>query len=87
MQDRQFVPAAQLEAAGNEIVIHGYFHERPRRARGKLCRKIRDANLYPRAKANFMISDTTSFSANQSGGRISQRRVKTTRFCRAGVGC
>src|SRR5436305_1996506 len=34
MQDRQFVSwLRNLEAAGNEIVIHGYFHERPRQAR------------------------------------------------------
>ena len=34
MQDRQFVSwLRDLEAAGNEIVIHGYFHERPRRGR------------------------------------------------------
>jgi len=33
MQDRQFVSwLRHLEAAGHEIVIHGYFHERPRRA-------------------------------------------------------
>jgi predicted deacetylase len=34
MQDRQFVSwLRNLEAAGNEIVIHGYFHERPRQLR------------------------------------------------------
>src|SRR5437763_8342805 len=32
MKDRQFVSwLRNLEAAGNEIVIHGYFHERPAR--------------------------------------------------------
>lgn len=31
-KDRQFVSwLRELESAGNEIVIHGYFHERPRR--------------------------------------------------------
>src|SRR6266700_1019596 len=31
MKDRQFVSwLRNLEAAGHEIVIHGYFHERPR---------------------------------------------------------
>lgn len=31
MQDRQFVSwLRQLEATGHEIVIHGYFHERPK---------------------------------------------------------
>ena len=34
MQDRQFVSwLRDLEAAGHEIVIHGYFHERPRQVR------------------------------------------------------
>jgi uncharacterized protein len=33
MQDRQFVSwLRNLEATGHEIVIHGYFHERPQRA-------------------------------------------------------
>ena len=33
MQDRQFVSwLRNLEATGHEIVIHGYFHERPSRA-------------------------------------------------------
>jgi len=33
MKDRQFVSwLRDLESAGHEIVIHGYFHERPRRA-------------------------------------------------------
>jgi uncharacterized protein len=33
MQDRQFVSwLRNLEATGHEIVVHGYFHERPRRA-------------------------------------------------------
>src|SRR2546423_12692281 len=32
MQDRQFVSwLRDLEARGHEIVIHGYFHQRPRR--------------------------------------------------------
>lgn len=32
MQDRQFVSwLRHLEAIGHEIVVHGYFHERPRR--------------------------------------------------------
>ena len=32
MQDRQFAAALrELEAAGHEVVIHGYFHERSRR--------------------------------------------------------
>ena len=41
MKDRQFVSwLRSLEAAGNEIVIHGYFHERPRRARASFLEKF-----------------------------------------------
>src|SRR6266513_1631844 len=41
MKDRQFVSwLRNLEAAGNEIVIHGYFHERPRRAREGFLEKF-----------------------------------------------
>ena len=41
MKDRQFVSwLRSLEAAGNEIVIHGYFHERPRRAREGFLEKF-----------------------------------------------
>jgi uncharacterized protein len=37
MKDRQFVSwLRDMESAGHEIVIHGYFHERPRRARETL---------------------------------------------------
>jgi len=39
--DRQFVSWLRgLEAEGNEIVIHGYFHERPRRAKETLRDKF-----------------------------------------------
>ncbi|HJT45134.1 MAG TPA: polysaccharide deacetylase family protein [Chthoniobacterales bacterium] len=41
MQDPQFVSwLRQLEANGHEIVIHGYFHERPKAARETLLDKI-----------------------------------------------
>src|SRR2546423_8523838 len=41
MQDRQFVSwLRDLEARGNEIVIHGYFHERPRGARESFLEKL-----------------------------------------------
>lgn len=37
VEDRQFVSwLRNLEAQGHEIVIHGYFHERPRRVRENL---------------------------------------------------
>ena len=41
MQDRQFVSWLRgLEAAGHEVVIHGYFHERPPRERERLLEKF-----------------------------------------------
>jgi uncharacterized protein len=41
MKDRQFVSWLRgLEADGHEIVIHGYFHERPRRSRETLLDKF-----------------------------------------------
>jgi predicted deacetylase len=41
MKDRQFVSwLRNLEAAGNEIVIHGFFHERPRQARETFLEKF-----------------------------------------------
>ena len=41
MQDRQFVSwLRDLEAAGHEIVIHGYFHERPKRADESFLKKL-----------------------------------------------
>jgi predicted deacetylase len=41
MQDRQFVSwLRDLAARGHEIVIHGYFHERPRRERENFLEKV-----------------------------------------------
>jgi uncharacterized protein len=41
MQDRQFVSwLRNLEASGNEIVIHGYFHERPTQVRESFLEKF-----------------------------------------------
>ena len=41
MKDRQFVSwLRNLEAAGHEIIIHGYFHERPRRTRESVLEKL-----------------------------------------------
>jgi predicted deacetylase len=41
MQDRQFVSwLRNLEAVGHEIVIHGYFHERPSRANESFFEKL-----------------------------------------------
>jgi hypothetical protein len=41
VQDRQFVSwLRDLAARGHEIVIHGYFHERPRRERESFLEKV-----------------------------------------------
>jgi uncharacterized protein len=41
MQDRQFVSwLRHLESLGHEIVIHGYFHQRPKRNRESLVDKL-----------------------------------------------
>ncbi len=41
MKDRQFVSwLRNLEAAGHEIVIHGYFHERPRKLPERFLEKL-----------------------------------------------
>ena len=41
MKDRQFVSwLRNLEAAGHEIVIHGYFHERPPKLRERFLEKL-----------------------------------------------
>jgi len=37
-----------LEVDGHEIVIHGYFHERTRRAKRKFARQIPDTVLHPK---------------------------------------
>src|SRR5437667_12542091 len=41
MKDRQFVSwLRDLESAGHKVVIHGYFHERPRGRRESLSDKF-----------------------------------------------
>ena len=41
MKDRQFVAwLRDLEATGHEIVVHGYFHERPRHGRESILDKL-----------------------------------------------
>lgn len=53
MQDRQFVRwLRDLESAGHEIVIHGYFHKRPRGEREDLRTKFL-TRLYSNAEAEF----------------------------------
>jgi predicted deacetylase len=53
MQDRQFVRwLRDLESGGHEIVIHGYFHKRPRGARESLRTKF-ITRLYTKGEAEF----------------------------------
>ena len=57
-EDRGFVRWLQeLEGQGHEIVIHGYFHERPRRT-GENLREKFFTRFYTKGKANFMTSTT-----------------------------
>jgi len=69
MQDRQFVSwLRNLETAGNEIVIHGYFHERSRQARESFLEKF-VTQFYTQGEGEFY--DLTYDEAF--------RRIKTAR--------
>jgi len=46
----------ELEAAGHEIVIHGYFHERPRRANGSLTDRF-VTQVYTQGEGEFFDLD------------------------------
>jgi uncharacterized protein len=57
MEDRTFVRWLQeREASGHEIVIHGYFHQRPRREGEKLVEKF-FTRLYTRHEGEFYDLD------------------------------
>jgi predicted deacetylase len=57
MEDRGFVRWLQdLEAKGHEIVIHGYFHKRPRRERENLSEKF-FTRLYTNNEGEFYDID------------------------------
>ena len=57
MQDRQFVSwLRNLEVSGHEIVIHGYFHERPARAHESLFEKF-VTRVYTQAEGEFYDLD------------------------------
>ena len=52
-QDRSFISwLRDLESAGYEIVIHGYFHDRPRRPRENLLEKF-ITRFYTRGEGEF----------------------------------
>jgi uncharacterized protein len=68
-QDRQFVSwLRELEAAGHEIVIHGYFHERPRAARETPLDKM-ITRVYTQGEGEFY----------DLGYEEAFRRIKTAR--------
>jgi predicted deacetylase len=69
MKDRQFVSwLRHLEAAGNEIVIHGYFHERPPRVRESFLEKM-VTQFYTQGEGEFY----------DLGYEEAFRRIKTAR--------
>jgi uncharacterized protein len=77
MDDRAFVRWLQdLEAQGHEIVIHGYFHERPRREGEKVRAKF-FTRLYTNDEGEFYDLDY-----DEAFRRISQARDE---FVKAGL--
>jgi predicted deacetylase len=69
MQNRQFVGwLRDLESAGHEIVIHGYFHQRPRQTRESLVDKL-VTRLYTQDEGEFY----------DLGYDEALRRIKTAR--------
>jgi hypothetical protein len=72
-EDRAFVRWLQeLETKGHEIVIHGYFHERPRRSREKAFEKL---------LTRFYTSDEGEFydlDYDEAFRRITQARAEFT---------
>ena len=69
MQDRQFVAwLRELETAGHEIVIHGYFHERSRRG---------DESLFEKFVTQIYTNGEGEFYDLRYGEAL--RRIKTAR--------
>src|SRR5205823_8816786 len=57
LQDREFVSALRdLEGEGHEIVIHGYFHQRPRRAAEPLLNQFL-TQVYTQDEGEFFDLD------------------------------
>ena len=81
MGDRDFVRwLRELEAEGHEIVIHGYFHQRPASDRETLGDKV-ITRFYTRTKANFSISATTKRSTeSRARGRVSAAGLQPRGF-------
>jgi uncharacterized protein len=77
MQDRQFVSwLHHLEASGHEVVIHGYFHERPARSRETFVEKF-VTQIYTQAEGEFY-----DLGYDESLDRIKKARDE---FCSAGL--
>ena len=77
MRDRPFVDwLRELEAAGHEIVVHGYFHERPRRGDEGFFEKF-VTQIYTNGEGEFY-----DLSYDEA-----LRRIKTAReeFCASGL--
>ena len=69
MQNRQFVSwLCNLEASGHEIVIHGYFHERPAQSRETFIEKL-VTQIYTQGEGEFYDLDY-----DESLGRIKKAR-------------
>ena len=61
-RDPAFYPGLRdLEARGYEIVIHGYFHQRPRRSNERITEKF-VTRIYTRDEGEFFDLDYESFS-------------------------
>ena len=72
-EDREFVRWLQeLEGKGHEIVIHGYFHERPRRNGESVSQKL-FTRFYTRDEGEFYDLDY-----NEALRRINQAREEFT---------
>jgi predicted deacetylase len=77
MEDRDFVRWLQdLEAQGHELVIHGYFHKRPRRNGERLAQRFL-TQFYTDDEGEFYDLDY-----DEAFRRISQAREE---FSRAGI--
>jgi predicted deacetylase len=77
MQDRQFVSwLRHLESAGHEVVIHGYFHERPPRPRESPWEKF-VTRVYTQNEGEFYDLDY--------GEALRRIEMARDQFCAAGL--
>ena len=77
MRDREFVSwLRDLEAAGHEVVIHGYFHQRPQRQHESLRERLL-TRCYTRSEGEFF-----DLEYEEALRRITEARAK---FAAAGL--